>query len=280
MKGRVSSGARRVVSFAARRKVASSWLKVASVAALRVAGTLALSLGISAGAVRLHSALTSGSLFAVKAIRFEGLSHATEADLLARSGLKTGANLFRADLAKAARGIALHPWVASARLSRTLPGEIVVRVQEHEAQALVELGALYAADGNGRLFKRTTRADALDLPIFTGLKRDDWKTQRAEAQRGLQLALALQAEWQRQAMPRALLSEVRIDKDGGLTLFAQADGLLEVRVGSERFAERLQRLSQMRTALSRRNEKATRVQLDLVKAGGKSWAVAQVTAAD
>lgn len=279
---RRSSGAKRVTPAAERRKAAMGTVRRASAAALRLLGAATVSAAIGWACVSLHRWLTTSDAFAIREIRFDGLRRADQADLLASSGLRVGGNLFRADLAAAARAIAAHPWVSSVRLERKLPGLVVAQVREHEPAALVELGSLYATDASGRIFKRATRADALDLPILTGLDRGGWSSERKLSQERLVLALRLLDEWRRQGLPASRLSEVRIDGDGGLTLFEgqrDADGepsLLEVRVGTGEFAQRLQRLGQLRAALARRGDRAVRIELDLAKAGSGSWATAQV----
>jgi cell division septal protein FtsQ len=271
------ANARRVTSFAEKRATALETAKALAIAALRTLGAAAVSAGLAWCAVQAHRWLTSDPRFTVSEISFEGLKRADAADLLARSGLRRGQNVFAADLAAAARGIGQHPWVASVRLERELPDRIVAHVREHEPAALVELGALYATDASGRLFKRVTRADALDLPLLTGLKRGDWTSARADAQARLSLALRLLDEWRDQGLPLSRLSEVRMDPDAGLTLFEQQpESLLEVRVGKSELSTRLRRLSQVRAALARRGERPVRIDLDLVKAGGGSWATAQV----
>ena len=276
------SGARRVTPPAERRKAALGAVRRALVLSLRVAGAASISALIGWGAFSAHKYFTTAATFSVRQIELVGLRHADPADLIARSGLQQGGNLFKADLAAAARGIAAHPWVASVRLHRRLPDGIVAEVREHEPAALVELGALYATDSSGRIFKRATRADALDLPVLTGLERARWAAEKKPSQERVLLALRLLEEWRRQGLPAARLSEVRMDADGGLTLFeGQRDeggepSLLEVRIGSGEFATRLARLSQLRAALARRGDRATRIELDLVKAGSGSWATAQV----
>jgi cell division protein FtsQ len=274
-----SSGARRVVSRVERRKQLGRAFLAGADVAVRIGAAAALSCALGWGARAAAKNVLHGDAFAIRSVRIEGARHAGEADLLARSGLAVGNNLFAIDSAKAAKAVAQHPWVASVRVRRELPSVITLQIREHEAEALVEMGALYAADRDGRLFKRATRGDGLDLPVLTGIKREKWQRERADSERNLSLALDLVASWRAQGLPLAGLSEVRVDEDGGLTLFAQdrrGDGdLLEVRMGREAFGPRLTRLGQIRAALARRRERAVRVQLDLAKAGGAGWAAAQ-----
>jgi cell division protein FtsQ len=140
---------------------------------------------------------------------------------------------------------------------------VLASVVEHRPAALVQLGALYVLDEEGRLFKRAAPEDALDLPILTGVSRDAWDERKPELQLRLFGALHLLDTWQASGYPIAAVSEVRLDEDGGFTLFAH-DGtaVQEVRLGSSDISLKLRRLAQVRAALARRGERASRIDLD------------------
>ncbi len=253
-------------------------------AALRTLAAAALSAAVSLGAWQTWRWATGSPLFAVREIRFEGLVHATEGDLLRRSGLAPGQNLFRTDLPRAARAIESQAWVAAARIERRLPGTLVVEVREHRPAALVQLGSLYVLDDEGRLFKRAAPDDGLDLPIVTGLPREAWLEKRPELQLRLLAALHLLDTWRSAGMAVSALSEVRLDEGGAFTLFAHDDGgggsaadgrrppagasiggggsVQEIRLGADALSLKLRRLAEVRAALSRRGERATRIDLD------------------
>jgi cell division protein FtsQ len=197
--------------------------------------------------------------FAIREIRFSGLAHATESELLGRSGLAASDNIFRADLLQAARGIEGHPWVAAARLTRKLPGTIEVSVLEHHPAALVQLGGLYVLDEQGHLFKRAAPEDALDLPIVSGLSR-------TEPQRELRLLHALHFldTWRAAGFAVSDLSELRLEEESAVTLFVRdGGGVQEVRLGANDWPLALRRLSSMRAALARRGEHAAKINLDI-----------------
>ena len=238
------------------------WRSVAG-AALRTLAAAAVSAALSLGAWQTWRWATASEAFTIREVRFSGLVHAQEADLLQRSGLKPGANLFRTDLGRAARALQTHPWVASAALARRLPGEVLATIVEHRPAALVQLGGLYVLDEEGRLFKRAAAEDRLDLPVVTGLSRAAWAERKPELQLRLFGALHLLDTWRASGFPVASVSEVRVDEDGGYTLFAH-DGtaVQEVRLGSSDISLKLQRLAQIRAALARRGERAAKIDLD------------------
>lgn len=240
---------------------------------LRTGLAVALSAGASAGAWQAYRWAMSAPLFAITEIRFAGLEHATEAELLRRSGLALGENLFHADLARASKAIEAHPWVASARLERRLPSRVVASVVEHRAVALVQLGGLYLLDDQGQLFKRKAADDGVDLPVITGLAREEL----GKPETSLRLAVGLQLldAWKAEGYPAATLVELRLE-GGAATLFARLDGAVEeIRLGSGDFPLKLHKLSQVRAALARRGERAARIDLD--NQSRPEWVSAQLT---
>jgi len=235
----------------------------AAAALLRTAVAVLLSAGLSVGGWHAFRWSTTTSLFALREVRFTGLLHAAEPDLLARSGLRPGANLMALDLAAAAKAIETHPWVSSARLSRSFPGTVIAEVVEHRAAAQVQLGGLYLLDEDGRVFKRVGPEDSVDLPLVSGVTREAWLRDKGAAQLRLYSALHLLEVWRAEGLPAAALEEVRIEEDGGFTAFArEPSGLQEVRLGARDLPLQLRRLAQLRAALARRGEHAARIDLD------------------
>ena len=240
-----------------------SAFKAALDAALRTLAAAALSAALSLGAWQAWRWATASPSFALREVRFNGLTHAGESDLLKRSGLALGENIFKVDLPRAARLIEAHPWVAEARIERRLPGSLVVDVREHRPAALVQLGAMYVLSDEGKVFKRATPDDGLDVPVIAGISREAWQSRRPEMQLRLLSALHLLDVWRNVGLAIPQLAEVRLDDEGAFTLFAHdGDGLQEVRVGSGELTLKLRRLLQMRAALARRGERATRIDLD------------------
>jgi cell division protein FtsQ len=232
-----------------------------------------LSAAVSAGAWQAYRWATTSPLFAITEIRFAGLDHATERELLRRSGLSLGENLFHADLARASKAIEAHPWVASARLERRLPSRVIASVVEYRAVLLVQLGALYLLDDQGQLFMRKAPDDGIDLPVVTGLAREDLG--KPETSMRLLQSLHLLDAWKAEGYPPASLSEVRLD-GAGATLFARFDeAVQEIRLGSGDFPLKLHKLSQVRAALARRGERAARIDLD--NQSRPEWVSAQLT---
>lgn len=199
--------------------------------------------------------------FAVKRISVRGLQRAQEAELLRLSGLQAGQNLLALDLGAAVRAMSGHPWVREVRAARRFPSGIEVRVQEHVPAAVLSMGDLYLVDERGQPFKRAQPGDAVDLPLLTGVEKDQYLQDRPRWERRLQQALELAQLYQaRFPGPLYRLAEVRLSPLG-LTVVDGPDGE-EVHLGDSEFAEKLDRLQLVRRALAQRALVAEVIRLD------------------
>jgi cell division protein FtsQ len=203
-----------------------------------------------------------GSLLRVREIRFEGLSRVPAAELRELSPVAPGEHLLTADVDALAAALSRHPWIASVEIRRALPPAIVVTVTERRGAALVDLDGLYLLDERGRVFKRATPGDGLDLPLVTGVSREDFVGRQAELEPLLAGALALAECWSERGLGhRAVLSEIHVDPDWGVTLFAGDDGF-EVRLGTGDIPAKLERLERVLAALDAEGKRAAAIHLD------------------
>ena len=241
--------------------------KAIAIAALRVLSACSLSALLGVGAVQGYRWATRAPFFALRDVQVRGNQHARSDELIARSGLFPGQNLFRVDLAAAARGVESSPWVLAASVSRQLPSSIELEVREHVPVARVLLGSGdYFSDAEGKLFKRVAADDDAPeraLPLVSGISRDDWDARREESLGQLKAALALISDWREAGLSRDELIEVRRDPDGAFTALSHQGQLVqEVRVGRGPFAANLHRLARVRLELQRRAAQASRIDLD------------------
>lgn len=103
--------------------------------------------------------------FRVRRVEFAGLRYGSPEAALARLDLPRTLNLFE-DLAPVERRAQSIPGVRSARVSRRLPGTLVVVVQEKVPVALVPGGGgLRLMDAAGKLLPFDPERSAPDLPV-------------------------------------------------------------------------------------------------------------------
>lgn len=203
-----------------------------------------------------------GDLLRVREVRFLGLSRIQPAELAELSPVAPGEHLLAADVEALAAAVARHPWIASVQVRRVLPPAIEVDVTERRGAALVDLDGLYLLDERGRVFKRATPGDGLDLPLVTGVARADFVERQAEVEPLLAGALALAGRWDATGLGRrAALSEIHVDPDWGVTLFAGDEGI-EVRLGTGEIPAKLERLERVLAALDAEGKRPAAIHLD------------------
>jgi len=222
-----------------------------------------------------------GDLLRVREIRFTGLSQVTAPELRGLSPVQPGDHLLLSDLDGMARALGRNPWVASVEITRRLPPALEVAVTERRAVALADLGGLYLVDARGQVFKRALPGDGLDLPLVTGLAREDHAVRRDEVTAVLQAALALLDRWREAGLDRrAPVSEIHVGPDLGVTVYAGDDGM-EIRLGQGDLPGKLERLGRVLSALESDGRRAEVLHLDnrrhpdwvAVRPSGRSGAV-------
>lgn len=114
--------------------------------------------------------MLNSPFFSISKVAVEGNRLLTAKEITNAAGIPLGTNIFRVNLREAAARVEAIPAVKEARLFRRLPGEVVVKVTEREAIALVSGGdGFYGLDKVGVCIGRLPAACA--LPVVTGVGR-------------------------------------------------------------------------------------------------------------
>ena len=206
----------------------------------------------------LHSAR-----FAVSAIDVGGNAQRSAAAVVAESGLEIGSNVFAVDLnAARARILAADPWIADATLARRLPSTIGIQVTERRAAALVALGDTYLATPEGEPFKKLEPDDALDLPLVTGIRPQQFTEDREGGLQTVRRAMDLAAEYGRGPLAkRAPLEEIHVEPDGAFSLIVGRSAMQLV-LGAPPFRRKLDQATRVVAELDRRGARADAIMLD------------------
>src|SRR5262249_56318485 len=88
-----------------------------------------------------------------------------------------------------------------------------LRVEERAPVALASLGDLYVVDADGAPFKRVSPAEALDLPLLTGLTREQAEKDPAGIAARLREALGVLDVYQH-AFERPRISDIQVGGSG------------------------------------------------------------------
>lgn len=242
----------------ARRRAALHW---AGTWLLRGFAALSVLVAVPAAGHAAYRWLITSPTFSIGEIMISGIERTSDRDLRSWLGISEGDNVFVTDTAAAERRLASLPWVEDARVRVRFPQGLAVEVLERRAVALVDLGHLYLVDPRGRVFKRAMPKDPLDLPVITGLPRDDWAEggiARDRLLRALETLEALSAHPVLSGLPP---QELQVDEAGGLTLFLGERGMM-VLLGSGDLEKKLDRLSLVIDEAERLGKRVEMVRLD------------------
>jgi len=179
-----------------------------------------------------------------------GIKKLTRDEILSAASVKIGDDLLGIRLSRMGEHLTKNPWVASVRVRRIFPHSLSIDVLERQPVGVVSMGYLYYLDSRGEIFKPLQEGDSLDFPVITGLAEEDLLRDPAGAKETLKGVLALleQLKKERSGITLADISELHFDKGFGYTLFTINKGL-PIRLGTEGFSDKLDRLASVYTML-------------------------------
>jgi cell division protein FtsQ len=192
--------------------------------------------------VVIYRAAASASFFQIKKVETKGAARASVEDIQEVVRREVGpTGVWRADLQQLSQHLEQLPWVRSAIVTRVLPDGIRVRITERQPRAVVR-------NGNGRFMWVDDDAVFLGemaptdhMPPFFLRGWSEEENARAENKQRVAKFLELQTEWETQGLSERVsevnlmdLRDVRVQLGGD-------DSQIEVRLGSQDQAMRLQK---------------------------------------
>lgn len=194
-------------------------------------------IGVSVyGAWWMRAAMLASPYLAITSIKVNGALRITVGEVLSASGIRTGESMLGFSASEAEERIKDNPWVNEAKVRRTSLDTVSIEIRERMPVALIRLDDLYVMDSSGTAFKKYLGSDALDLPVITGLTREELKADASGlAAWVVELLRALSS---RRGFNVADVSEIHVDKVFGLSVYTVDEGVrLDIGVG--RFEEKL-----------------------------------------
>ena len=225
---------------------------------LRGLGFLAALVSLARIGFQLDGWAARSPHFALRTVKVQGLRRATEKEILRLAGVAPGMNLWSLDPAAVAQAMAAHPWIRAVEVTRSLPDTLQLRVEERAPVALASLGDLYVVDAEGAPFKRVSPAETLDLPLLTGISREQAEKDPAGTAARLREALAV-ADVYQHAFDRPRLSEIQLGESAFELI--TTDGVRVV-LGRDDLDGQLRRLQRVRDELQHRGLAAAAIHLE------------------
>jgi cell division protein FtsQ len=218
---------------ARRRSWVPSW-RAAVMASLAVAAA-AFGLYRAADIVDAAEALT------ISRITVDGTRRMSSGEVLALLEGLRGTSMVTADLESWRQKLLDSPWVADAAIRRVFPGTVTVAIEEREPLGIGRIGgALYLIDQSGTIIDGFGPNYAeFDLPIIDGLAAAPSDNGGLIDQARAALAGRVLAELQRRPDLAQRVSQIDVTDVRDAVVILEGDSAL-IRVGDERFVERLQ----------------------------------------
>jgi cell division protein FtsQ len=218
-----------------------------------VAGVVGLALYAGHRAIAVVTAL---EMFHVDQINVRGNHRLSKGEVLAMLENLRGRSVLVVDLTEWRRALLSSPWVADASLRRTLPSTIDVVILERAPLGIGRIsGSLYLVDDRGAVIDDygPNYAD-LDLPIIDGLSGHSGAgapsgEENANIYRALLARRLLDALRERNMAGQ--ISQIDVSDSRNAVVLLEGDSTL-IRLGNERFVERLQSYYELAPVLRER----------------------------
>lgn len=223
---------------------------------------------LTAGLLALHfsrSFLMTSPFFVLSNVVVEGNKKISKNELLKRAAIEDDTNIFSLDIDDAGKDIADMPWVKTVLIEREFPNKLRITIKEREPLALIKLDSLFYVDEESNVFAKADSETGWDFPVVAGLDRKSLLKGSKDTFRKLDKGLAfLKSIKDREGIfSWASISEIIVDKKGGLTLYTIGSGI-PVYLGKTSFEKRLVRAERTLTDLQRRGIKARLIDADFI----------------
>lgn len=192
-----------------------------------------LGAAIGWGVYQVARFLYTSPALAVRCIEVRGTQRTRVETLLQAGRVEEGMNIFALDLDRVCTRIRDLPWIRRVRAARRVPDTLVLEVEEHEPVAVINLGVLYYLNRHREVFKRVQPGERGDLPVLTGLEREDYQNAPERTDAAIAGMLDLLYMLRRQScLEERLVAEIHHDALMGPTVVLDP-GALTVRLGRQ-----------------------------------------------
>ncbi len=244
----------------ARRKKLREWGRRLAVGF----GLVAIAAGLPFAIFQGYAYLMESDYFSLAYVDVEGLYYVEEDVLLEAAEELGGEHILDVQSEHLQVTLKQLPFVADAHVERRFPDRLHIVIEEYEPMAIVVDERFWLVDVNGDIFLELDTAssdvDLWQLPLITGLSRADLETERGQERLEMGLQAYYHYRWADLHEVQSV-SEIHVDESLGVTLIIGETGT-EVRLGSGRWEERMERLQVVQSSLIQRGLDAAYVLID------------------
>ena len=220
---------------------------------VKIIVTCVIAAGIPYGVYLYYRHLVETDYFLPKTLTVHGNLRVDDQSIVDASGLRLdGVNLFEVNVNTVEGNIETLPWIKKAKVTITLPDTVDIEVTEHQPLGIVNDGQLHVVDGDGYAIKPWTIEDTLIPPIVSLDKP------LADHPSVVVEAFKLADDMAHHGYPHKI-QEIHYDDATGYTVYSETS---EIRLGYDRFDERIERLLLVDKILEDKNVIADYILLD------------------
>ncbi len=181
--------------------------------------------------------------FEISRLGIHGLSRLTPETIVKHLDIQAHTNIFQVRLNEIQRKLEEMTWVKEARVFRSFPRKLSIRLTERVPFALVKLGELYLVDRDGVILGSLASGSEIRLPIVTGsfIQNVDQDTENTTLKEVLQALAALMQSSYAFSHP---IRKMRIDGLENVTLIHDGE-FPDIYLSLQNYAESFQRLERI-----------------------------------
>jgi len=193
-----------------------------------------------------YDMLTQSTFFRAAYVNIDGLSRLTRQTIVEQAGITPKMNIFSLNLGAARKRLLAHPWIADAQITREIPNGIDIRVEEHHALAVVDVGSRLLLNTRGDVFKKWRPSDPQGLPLVKGLLLSDLSLGRQAPSRSLDAILSVlrHARQPGACFPIRDIRVIDVDRDMGITLYLGGH-MRSIKMGFTEYPSKYERLKEI-----------------------------------
>ncbi len=195
--------------------------------------------------LRIATWLNAEELFTLNSIVVQGNRLVSEQEILNIMKSDTATNLFKNNLRLLAAKISRHPYIKSASVSRRLPDNLVIRVEENEPLALLNSEHITLLDEAGAPLPYTQTVQVIDYPVVFNAEIGSEATTKI-----IEYLLACRQE---HFSLYSEINEISYSEDAGL-YFYLIDHAIPIVMGKDNFDNKSTNLVQVLKILESNNE--------------------------
>jgi len=189
-----------------------------------------------------------------------GCENAVAEEVLAYAESYRFENILAADLGALQNSIEANPWIEQAVIRRQYPDTVAITVTVREARAVIILDESFLVDAKGVVFFRASEV-FMNLPVISGLQREDFESDPVMASRMLNDGLQIIAGLQANTLPQDDNVRITCSREFGFTLQTDPKGP-EIYLGFDDYQYKLSALPRMLADLRKRGLSARSIHLN------------------